>query len=44
MKIKEEKKITHIRNCKKYYNQLVDVRGETTPPSDIIPEAKKWAD
>ena len=45
MRIKEEKKITHIglSNCKRYYDQLVEVGGETMPPSDVMPEAKKWA-
>ena len=43
MRIKEEKKITHISNCKRYYDQLVEVGGETTPPSDVMPEAKKRA-
>ena len=42
MRIKEEKKITNIINCKRYYDQLVEVGGETTPPSDVMPEAKKW--
>ena len=37
-----KRKITLISNCKKYYDQLVDV-GEATPPIDVMPEVKKWA-
>ena len=38
-----KRKITHINNCKKYYDQLVDMGGEATPPSDLMLEVKKWA-
>ena len=37
------KKIIHISNCKRYCDQLVEVGGETMPPSDVMPEAKKRA-
>ena len=36
-------KITHISDCKRYYDQLVGVGGEPTPPNDVMNEAKKWA-
>ena len=34
-------KITHISNCKRYYDRWVGVGGETPPLNDIMPDAKK---
>ena len=39
--IKGEQKITHISNCKRFYDRLVGVGGETPSPGDVISEAKR---
>ena len=34
-------KITHISNCKRFYDRLVGVGGETPLPGGAMPEAKR---